>query len=117
MTIKSGIPTELPLQLRPNRPAAIEVDYGSGGDFANGSIIEDGNSGLQLAGEKQYAVGTELELRFGRNSKQASGVITMKAVVRRIHPGPMHVAFVSVRPSDQAKTLGTIRQLTAAQRK
>ncbi len=76
-----------------------------------------GLGGLQLAGEKDFAPGTELELRFGHKPGQSSGMITMKASVQRSQPGKMAIAFMSVRPLDQARTLNSIRQLAASQRK
>ncbi len=103
--------THHPLPNRSSRPA-LEVRYRAEGDLCQGSVVDLGAAGLQLQGEKQFSAGTELELRFGHKPGRESGIITMKASVRHSQPGKMGIAFLSVRPSEQAKTLSTIRQLT-----
>ncbi len=106
--------------LRPltfSRAAAVEVHYTADGNLSSGSLTDLGPGKLQLVGERDFPAGTELELRFGHNPARSSGVITMKACVQHSQPGKMAIAFVSVRPSEQAKTLSTIRQLAGTSRK
>lgn len=95
----------------------MDVHYRTEGEFFRGSLVDLGAAGLQLVGDRDFSAGTELELRFGHKPGHFSGMITMKASVRRSQPGKMAIAFVSVRPSDQARTLNSIRQLAASQRK
>lgn len=104
----------IPYSPEHSRAQALEVHYRAEGELSPGSVMDLGLGRLQLTGETEFPVGTELELCFGHSPRRPSGVVTMKASVQRSQPGQMAIRFVSVRPSDHSKVFSTIRQLAAS---
>ncbi len=94
----------------------VALRYGSSDETIEGELLDISAGGIGILGEKFYAIGTELQVRF--RSRGASGdLLTLRAVVRHAVPGKrMGLEFLNIRSSDFPRTLALIERLAAAQR-
>jgi PilZ domain len=78
------------------RAADWRVLFGPPGDLSPGFLADLSPIGVSILAEKQYPVGTEIEVHFGVEEKDVCGRLKMRAIVRHSGTGRIGVQFVNV---------------------
>lgn len=80
----------------PRRAADWRVLFGTAGELAPGFLADLSPIGVSILTEKEYPVGTEIEVHFGVRDTEPSGKVQMRAVVRHCGKGRIGVHFIKV---------------------
>ena len=83
------------------RAADWRVLFGPPGDLAPGFLADLSPLGVCIVSEKQFAIGTEIEVHFGVLETESRGKLQMTAVVRHCGEGKIGVHFKNVDPGDR----------------
>lgn len=86
---------------RPRRAADWRVLFGPPGDLSPGFLADMSPIGASILSEKQYPVGTEIEVHFGVEESELRGKLRMHAVVRHCGNGRIGVHFKNVEPAQR----------------
>lgn len=78
------------------RAADWRVLFGPPGDLSPGFLADMSPIGVSILSEKQYPVGTEIEVHFGVEESGLRGKLRMQAVVRHSGKGKVGVHFTNV---------------------
>lgn len=78
------------------RAADWRVLFGPPGDLSPGFLADMSPIGVSILSEKQYPVGTEIEVHFGVEENELRGKLRMHAVVRHCGNGRIGVHFTNV---------------------
>ena len=70
--------------------------FGPPGDLSPGFLADLSPIGVSILSEKQYPVGTEIEVHFGVEETEVRGRLKMRAIVRHSGQGRIGVHFVNV---------------------
>ena len=96
----------------PRWPVQLSVQYGSAPDFALGVASDISEGGMGFAGDRNYAVGDEIEIKFFLDLP-GSKWFHSKALVRRAEGGIFGVEFVGMAPSERARLTESLRSYAA----
>jgi hypothetical protein len=80
----------------PRRAADWRVLFGTTGELNRGFLADMSPIGVSILTEKEYAMGTEIEVHFGVHESEPSGKLQMRAIVRHCGKGRIGVHFVNV---------------------
>jgi PilZ domain-containing protein len=78
------------------RAADWRVLFGPPGELSAGFLADMSPIGVSILSEKQYPVGTEIEVHFGVEESELRGKFRMHAIVRHCGKGRIGVHFVNV---------------------
>ena len=78
------------------RAADWRVLFGPPGELSTGFLADLSPIGVSILSEKQYPVGTEIEVHFGAEESELRGKLRMRAVVRHSGSGRIGVHFTNV---------------------
>ena len=90
---------------------AIEVHYGSGGEFRRARACDLSPAGIGLAVPIPCEVGAEVDLRFQAHSR--GDLVLLKTRVRHSAESRMGLEFVNVSAEQYPRLLGWLRELEA----
>ena len=96
----------------PRWPVQLSVQYGSAPDFALGVASDISEGGMGFAGDRNYAVGEEIEIKFFLDLP-GSKWFHSKALVRRAEGGTLGVEFVGMAPSERTRLSESLRAYAA----
>lgn len=85
----------------PRRAADWRVLFGPPGELSLGFLADLSPIGVSILSEKQYPVGTEIEVHFGVEETEVRGRFKMRAIVRHSGKGRIGVHFVNVEPAQR----------------
>ena len=85
----------------PRRAADWRVLFGPPGELSPGFLADMSPIGVSILSEKQYPVGTEIEVHFGVEESELRGKFRMHAVVRHSGHGRIGVHFTNVEPAQR----------------
>ena len=80
------------------RAADWRVLFGPPGDLAPGFLADLSPLGASILSERQFAVGTEIEVHFGVLQSEFRGKFQMSAVVRHCGKGRIGIHFKDIDP-------------------
>jgi hypothetical protein len=86
----------------PRWPVRLSVQYGRAPDFAMGEASDISAGGMGFTGERVYAVGAEIDVKFFLDLPGVKGFYS-KALVRRAEQGSFGVEFVGMAPSERTR--------------
>lgn len=75
--------------------------FGPPGDLSPGFLADMSPIGVSILSEKQYPVGTEIEVHFGVQENELRGSLQLRAIVRHCGNGRIGVHFVNVEPAQR----------------
>lgn len=78
------------------RAADWRVFFGPPGELSPGFLADLSPIGVSILSEKQYPIGTEVEVHFGVEESEGRGKLRMRAVVRHSGKGRVGVHFTNV---------------------
>ncbi len=96
----------------PRWPVKLSVQYGSAPDFALGETSDISEGGMGFTGERAYAAGAEIEVRF-IFALPGARWFHSKALVRRADHSFLGVEFVGMAPSERARLRDSLRAYAA----
>lgn len=80
----------------PRREADWRVLFGPAGNLATGFLADLSPIGVSIVSERQFPVGTEIEVHFGVEDEERRGKLRMRAIVRHSGQGRIGVHFIGV---------------------
>ena len=96
----------------PRWPVQLSVQYGIAHDFALGVASDISEGGMGFTGDRAYAVGAEIEIKFFLDLPGAKW-FQSKALVRRVEKGNYGVEFVGMAPSERSRLRESLRDYAA----
>lgn len=83
------------------RRADWRVLFGLAGQLVPGILADVSPIGVSIASEKEYPVGTEIDIHFCPEEGQSVGRLQMRAVVRHCGKGRIGAQFLNANPSER----------------
>jgi PilZ domain len=80
----------------PRRAADWRVLFGAPGNLSPGFLADLSPIGVSILSEKEYPVGTEIEVHFGVEETGVRGRLQMRAIVRHCGKDRIGVHFVNL---------------------
>ena len=99
---KPASPTIEERRASPRWPIRLSLQYGSAYDFAAGETSDISECGIGFTGERAYAVGEEIKVKFFLGVP-GSKWFQSKALVRRAESGNFGLEFVGMAPSERTR--------------